>query len=72
MATSVEFLMATFILQGTERLDVAGVGFAYYAKGHLVYLLIRQFKLMLEDLSICVELDQAVDLDSGECRAAMQ
>ena len=72
MATPVEFLMAASMLQGTERLNVAGAGFAYYAKGHLVYLLIRQFKLMLEDLSICVELDQAVDLDSGERRAAME
>ena len=50
----------------------AGAGFKYYAKGHLVFLLIRQFKLLFEDLSVCVELDQAVGLDPGECSTAVQ
>ena len=65
------FLVAVSILLKNAISNAAGAGFKHYAKGHLVYLLIRQFKLLLEDLSISVELDQAVDLDTGECSTAM-
>ena len=67
MATSLELLMAVPMLPETAWSNLAGAGFKYYAKGQLVYLLIRQFRLLLEDLSICVELDAAVELDPGKC-----
>lgn len=51
---------------GNSGCTAAGMGLKGYAKRHLIYLLIRQFKLLLQDLSISIELDQAVDLDLGE------
>lgn len=65
-----ERLLTTLLTASSAH--AAGAGFKYYAKGHLVFLLIRQFKLLFQDLSVCVELDQAVDLDSGERSTAMQ
>lgn len=52
-------------LLSTPELASAGGSLKSSAVGHLVYLLIRQFKLLIEDLSVKVELDQAVDLLSG-------
>jgi len=44
----------------------AGGGWKSFAAGHLAYLLIRQFQLLIEDFSVNVELDQAVDSPAGE------
>ena len=45
---------------------LAGGGLKSFAAGHLAYLLIRQFQLLIEDFSVNVELDQAVDSPAGE------
>ncbi len=45
---------------------IAGGSLKSFALGHLAYLLIRQFQLLIEDLSVSVELDQAVDLPPSE------
>ncbi len=45
---------------------LAGGGLKSFAAGHLLYLLIRQFQLLVEDFSVNVELDQAVDSPAGE------
>lgn len=44
----------------------AGGGVKSFAMGHLAYLFTRQFKLLIEDLSVSVKLDQAVDIPSGQ------
>lgn len=44
----------------------AGGGWKSFAAGHLAYLLMRQFQLLIEDFSVNVELDQAVDSPAGE------
>ena len=54
------------MLPGLTLWTCAGAGVKSYAKGHMTYLLIRQFKLLLEDLSVCIELDQAVDPAPGQ------
>ena len=59
-------LWAFDMLSSLALWTFAGAGVKSYAKGHLTYLLIRQFKLLLEDLSVCIELDQAVDPAPGQ------
>lgn len=51
--------------QGTDFV-FAGGGLKSFAAGHLAYMLIRQFQLLIEDFSVNVELDQAVDSPAGE------
>lgn len=66
-------VIATAPCKESKRVDAlqnipfasAGGGLKSSAVGHLVYLLIRQFQLLIEDLSVKVELDQAVDLPPG-------
>ena len=60
------------VLLESVQCTAAGAGLKAYVKRHLVYLLMRQFKLLLQDFSVSVELDQAVDLDLGGSRNAMQ
>ncbi|KAL0042783.1 hypothetical protein WJX79_011021 [Trebouxia sp. C0005] len=49
------------ILWGHKETWRRGGGLKSFAAGHLAYLLIRQFQLLIEDFSVNVELDQAVD-----------
>ena len=51
-----------------SSLATAGAGLKAFAQSRLAYLLIRQSKLQLEDLSVCMELDQAVDSAPGLSR----